>query len=67
MKADADHTFGNVRSTCDLADQVSGKVCELDLAQSRLDVTLSHIDAIVESGAHKDVSPDRFAVQGFWF
>ncbi|ESQ37795.1 hypothetical protein EUTSA_v10028369mg [Eutrema salsugineum] len=50
VKADADHMFGNVRSTCDLADQVSGKVRELDLAQSRVNVTLSRIDAIVERG-----------------
>ncbi|KAI3912344.1 hypothetical protein MKW92_046768 [Papaver armeniacum] len=40
----------NVRSTCDLADQVSGKVRELDLAQSRVYSTLSRIDAIVERG-----------------
>ncbi|XP_019090178.1 PREDICTED: pentatricopeptide repeat-containing protein At4g01400, mitochondrial-like [Camelina sativa] len=50
VKADADHMLGNVRSTCDLADQVSGKVRELDLAQSRVNVTLSRIDAIVERG-----------------
>ena len=50
VKADADHMLGNVSSTCDLADQVSGKVRELDLAQSRVNVTLSRIDAIVERG-----------------
>lgn len=50
VKGDADHMFENVRSTCDLADQVSGKVRELDLAQSRVNVTLSRIDAIVERG-----------------
>ncbi|RVW37707.1 Conserved oligomeric Golgi complex subunit 4 [Vitis vinifera] len=50
VKADSDHILTNVRSTCDLADQVSGKVRELDLAQSRVNSTLSRIDAIVERG-----------------
>lgn len=50
VKADSDHMLTNVRSTCDLADQVSGKVRELDLAQSRVNSTLSRIDAIVERG-----------------
>ncbi|OVA04695.1 Exocyst complex component Sec6 [Macleaya cordata] len=50
VKADSDHMLANVRSTCDLADQVSGKVRELDLAQSRVQSTLSRIDAIVERG-----------------
>ncbi|XP_057977299.1 conserved oligomeric Golgi complex subunit 4 [Malania oleifera] len=50
VKADADYMLSNVRSTCDLADQVSGKVRELDLAQSRVNETLSRIDAIVERG-----------------
>lgn len=50
VKADSDHMLANVRSTCDLADQVSGKVRELDLAQSRVNSTLSRIDAIVERG-----------------
>lgn len=50
VKADADYMLSNVRSTCNLADQVSGKVRELDLAQSRVNQTLSHIDAIVERG-----------------
>jgi len=40
----------NVRSTCDLADHVSAKVRELDLAQSRVNSTLLRIDAIVERG-----------------
>ncbi|XP_044494832.1 conserved oligomeric Golgi complex subunit 4-like isoform X1 [Mangifera indica] len=48
VKADSDHMFSNVRSTSDLADQVSGKVRELDLAQSRVNDTLLRIDAIVE-------------------
>ncbi|KAK9275381.1 hypothetical protein L1049_022645 [Liquidambar formosana] len=50
VKADSDHMLFNVRSTCDLADQVSGKVRELDLAQSRVNSTLLRIDAIVERG-----------------
>ncbi|XP_010263126.1 PREDICTED: conserved oligomeric Golgi complex subunit 4 [Nelumbo nucifera] len=50
VKADSDYMLSNVRSTCDLADQVSGKVRELDLAQSRVQKTLSRIDAIVERG-----------------
>ncbi|GLT41818.1 hypothetical protein SLA2020_158560 [Shorea laevis] len=50
VKADSDHMLSNVRSTCDLADQVSRKVRELDLAQSRVNSTLVRIDAIVERG-----------------
>lgn len=50
VKAEADHMLSNVTSTCDLADQVSRKVRELDLAQSRVNSTLHHIDAIVERG-----------------
>ncbi|XP_057499387.1 conserved oligomeric Golgi complex subunit 4-like [Actinidia eriantha] len=50
VKADSDYILSNVRSTCDLADQVSGKVRELDLAQSRVNDTLLRIDAIVERG-----------------
>ncbi|KAF6159622.1 hypothetical protein GIB67_034584 [Kingdonia uniflora] len=50
VKADSDYMLSNVRSTCDLADQVSGKVRELDLAQSRVNSTLSRLDAIVERG-----------------
>ncbi|KAK6918694.1 Conserved oligomeric Golgi complex, subunit 4 [Dillenia turbinata] len=48
VRADSDYMLSNVRSTCDLADQVSGKVRELDLAQSRVNSTLLRIDAIVE-------------------
>ncbi|KDP28412.1 hypothetical protein JCGZ_14183 [Jatropha curcas] len=50
VKADSDHMLSNVRSTCDLADHVSAKVRELDLAQSRVSGTLLRIDAIVERG-----------------
>lgn len=50
VKADSDYMLSNVRSTCDLADQVSGKVRELDLAQSRVNDTLLRIDAIVDRG-----------------
>lgn len=48
VKADSDHMLSNVRSTSDLADQVSRKVRELDLAQSRVNDTLLRIDAIVD-------------------
>lgn len=40
--------LASVRSTCALADHVSGKVRELDLAQSRVQSTLARIDAIVD-------------------
>ena len=50
VKADSNYMLSNVRSTCDLADQVSGKVWELDLAQSRVNNTLLRIDAIVDRG-----------------
>lgn len=48
VKDDSNYMLSNVRSTCDLADQVSSKVRELDLAQSRVNETLLRIDAIVE-------------------
>ncbi|PRQ56322.1 putative oligomeric Golgi complex, subunit 4 protein [Rosa chinensis] len=48
VKSDADHVLSNVSSTCDLADHVSAKVRELDLAQSRVNSTLLRLDAIVE-------------------
>ncbi|XP_061338849.1 conserved oligomeric Golgi complex subunit 4 [Gastrolobium bilobum] len=50
VNSDADHVLSNVSSTCDLADDVSRKVRELDLAQSRVRSTLLRIDAIVERG-----------------
>ncbi|KAI4355311.1 hypothetical protein L6164_004097 [Bauhinia variegata] len=50
VKSDSDHMLSNVSSTCDLADDVSRKVRELDLAQSRVRSTLLRIDAIVERG-----------------
>ncbi|KAI8025016.1 Conserved oligomeric Golgi complex subunit 4 [Camellia lanceoleosa] len=50
VKADSDYMLSKVRSTCDLADQVSGKVRELDLAQARVNDTLLRIDAIVDRG-----------------
>ncbi|KAK9126429.1 hypothetical protein Scep_015275 [Stephania cephalantha] len=37
-------------TTCDLADQVSGKVKELDLAQSNFRSTFARLDAIIERG-----------------
>eukprot|EP00249_Psilotum_nudum_P021597 c28167_g1_i1 orf=66-2351(+) len=48
VKADSDQMLSSVRSTCDLADRVSSKVRELDLAQSRVQATLGRIDAIVD-------------------
>lgn len=50
VKADSDHMLYNVTSTALLADMVSGKVRELDLAQSRVNSTLLHLDAIFERG-----------------
>ncbi|KAA8532656.1 hypothetical protein F0562_032689 [Nyssa sinensis] len=50
VKADSDYMLYNVHSACDLADQISGKVRELDLAQSRVNETPLRIDAIVERG-----------------
>lgn len=48
VKADSDQMLSSVRSTCALAEHVSGKVRELDLAQSRVQETLNRIDAIVD-------------------
>ncbi|KAI5061008.1 hypothetical protein GOP47_0023513 [Adiantum capillus-veneris] len=48
VKADSDQMLSSVASTCALADHVSGKVRELDHAQSRVQSTLARIDAIVE-------------------
>ncbi|KAI8545004.1 hypothetical protein RHMOL_Rhmol07G0009400 [Rhododendron molle] len=47
IKSDSDHTLSNLRSTSDLADQVTRNVRTLDLAQSRVSHTLLLIDAIV--------------------
>ncbi|XP_058225691.1 conserved oligomeric Golgi complex subunit 4-like isoform X2 [Rhododendron vialii] len=48
IKSDSDHTLSNLRSTSDLADQVTRNVRTLDLAQSRVSRTLLLIDAIVD-------------------
>lgn len=48
VRADSDQMLASVRGTCDLADHVSGKVRELDLAQSRVQATLQRIDVIVD-------------------
>ncbi|XP_071706957.1 conserved oligomeric Golgi complex subunit 4-like [Rutidosis leptorrhynchoides] len=48
VKSESDHVLSNVDSTCILADYVSGKLRELDLAQFRVSDTLQRIDAIVE-------------------
>ncbi|KAM6583769.1 hypothetical protein CsatB_010771 [Cannabis sativa] len=50
VKGESDHMLSNVSSTADLADHVSGKVRELDFAQSRVKSTLQRLDAIVERG-----------------
>ncbi|VFQ76094.1 unnamed protein product [Cuscuta campestris] len=47
VKENSDHLLSNVGSTSLLADQVSAKVRQLDLAQSRVNDTLHCIDAIV--------------------
>ncbi|KAM0997732.1 hypothetical protein ACFX2I_007565 [Malus domestica] len=48
VKANSDYIISNVTSTCDIADNVSAKVNELDLTQSCVRSTLLHLDAIVE-------------------
>ncbi|CAM6127876.1 unnamed protein product [Calypogeia fissa] len=48
VRFDSDQMLASVKSTCALADHVSGKVRELDLAQSRVQATLSTIDVIVD-------------------
>ncbi|KAG0501331.1 hypothetical protein HPP92_001403 [Vanilla planifolia] len=48
VRSDANLLLDSVRSTAELADQVSRKVRELDVAQSRVESTLSRIDAIIE-------------------
>ncbi|KAI9093919.1 hypothetical protein K1719_026917 [Acacia pycnantha] len=50
VKSDSEYMFTSVSSTCELADNVSGKVRELDLAQSMVHSTLLRINAIVERG-----------------
>lgn len=65
VKADSDHLFSNVRSTSHLADHVSAKVRQLDLAQSCVSDTLLLIDAIVHrshclDGVHKALQSDDF-------
>ncbi len=48
VRSDATQMLASVQSTCALADHVSDKVRQLDLAQSRVQSTLSRIDAIVD-------------------
>lgn len=64
-RSDADLLLDSVHSTANLADQVSRKVRELDLAQSRVESTLSRIDAIVErshclDGARRALDSDDY-------
>ncbi|XP_021747647.1 conserved oligomeric Golgi complex subunit 4-like [Chenopodium quinoa] len=51
VRSDADHILSSVRSTSVLADNVSAKVRELDLAQSRVSSTLLRLDAISQKSA----------------
>lgn len=65
VKADADHLFSNISSTSLLADQVSAKVRQLDLGQSRVNETLLRIDAIVDrsnclDGVRKALASEDF-------
>lgn len=65
VKADADHLFSNISSTSLLADQVSAKVRQLDLGQSRVNETLLRIDAIVDrsnclEGVRKALASEDF-------
>lgn len=48
VKADSNHLLSNVCSTSQLADHVSAKVRQLDLAQSRVSDTLLRVDSIVQ-------------------
>ncbi|BAT80363.1 hypothetical protein LR48_Vigan635s005500 [Vigna angularis] len=65
VNSDADYMLSNVASTSDLADQVSSKVRELDLAQSRVRNALLRIDAIVEranslEGVHRALEAEDY-------
>ncbi|XP_014499059.1 conserved oligomeric Golgi complex subunit 4-like [Vigna radiata var. radiata] len=65
VNSDAEYMLSNVASTSDLADQVSRKVRELDLAQSRVRNTLLRIDAIVEranslEGVHRALEDEDY-------
>ncbi|XP_057534976.1 conserved oligomeric Golgi complex subunit 4 [Amaranthus tricolor] len=51
VQSDADHILSSVRSTSVLAENVSAKVRELDLAQSRVSSTLLRLDAISQKSA----------------
>eukprot|EP00271_Cylindrocystis_brebissonii_P006642 TRINITY_DN19407_c0_g1_i1.p1 TRINITY_DN19407_c0_g1~~TRINITY_DN19407_c0_g1_i1.p1 ORF type:complete len:758 (-),score=117.00 TRINITY_DN19407_c0_g1_i1:172-2445(-) len=48
VRSDSDQMLASVQSTCTLAEHVSGKVRELDVAQSRVQETITRIDAIVD-------------------
>ncbi|KAE9598059.1 hypothetical protein Lal_00003977 [Lupinus albus] len=75
VKSDSDYMLNNVSSTCHLADDVSWKVRELDLAQSRVRATLLRIEAIAErenclEGAYMALDSEDYEsaaryVQGF--
>ena len=65
VRSDAEQMLRSVSSTCDLADHVSGKVRELDLAQSRVQATLSRIDAIVDRTNCIDGSKQALEVEDY--
>ena len=48
VRSDAEQMLRSVSSISDLADDLSGKVRELDLAQSRVQFSLARIDAIMD-------------------
>lgn len=65
IRSDAEQMLLSVSSTCDLADHVSGKVRELDLAQSRVQSTLARIDAIVDRTSCIDGAKQALEVEDY--
>ena len=65
VRSDASHLLSSVRSTSELADRVSSKVRELDLARSNVQATIARIDAVVErahclDGARKAMESEEY-------
>lgn len=65
VRSDSDQMLASVRSTCALADHVSGKVRELDLAQSRVQATLARIDVIVDRTSCIDGAKQSLEVEDY--
>ncbi|XP_002964874.2 conserved oligomeric Golgi complex subunit 4 [Selaginella moellendorffii] len=65
VRADAEQMLRSVESTCSLANLVSGKVRELDLAQSRVQETLARIEAIVDRGSCIDGAQKALASEDY--